>query len=441
MKIPRIVIAAPRSGSGKTTVTISLMAALKNMVKNISAFKCGPDYIDPMFHKEILGIDSRNLDLFFTDRETTKDLFLKNNKSDISIVEGVMGLYDGMGGISEEASTYDLARTLKAPVVLVIDAKGMSRSILAEAAGFISMDSDKLIKGIILNNMSAGIYNGIKTLIEENLNVDVLGYFPKQKECNIGSRYLGLTLPQEVENLKAKINAATEEFCKTVDVDKIIALAQTAEEINSSFVFPAEKEKSARIAVAMDNAFNFYYKDNLELLENLGAELIYFSPLHDTALPENIDGLILGGGYPELFAKELSANKAMIHSIKTAVGNGLPVWAECGGFIYLHDKVVMDNAEYNFCGVINGTCTKTERLVRFGYITIDELKIKAHEFHYFESSCNGDLLRAEKPLSKKQWKWGHNINGGLQGFPHLYYPSNIEYAKQIIETCIKYRGI
>ena len=441
MKAPRLIMAAPRSGSGKTVLTISLMTALLKMGLKVSAFKCGPDYIDPMYHKKILGIDSRNLDLFFTDEETTRGLFLRNNTSDISVIEGVMGLYDGLGGISENASTYHLAKTLKSPVILVLDTKGMSTSVVAEAAGFISMDEEKLIRGIILNNMNSGIFPGIKELIENKLKVPVLGYFPKQKECDISSRYLGLSLPDEISDLKEKTNKAAEDFSKTVDINKLIEIANNAEEINSSFHFPEKQKTATRIAVARDEAFNFYYRDNLDLLENLGAELVFFSPVHDKKLPENIGGLLLGGGYPEFCARELSENKSMINSIKAAIGNGLPFWTECGGFIYLHEELETKDGNFKLCGIIKGRCIQTEKLVRFGYITLNEIKTKGHEFHYFDSDSNGDFCTAEKPMSQKQWKCCHTINGGLQGYPHLYYPSNIEYARKIVDTCRNYKEI
>ncbi len=441
MRAPRIIMAAPKSGSGKTILTISLMAALQQMEKNVRAFKCGPDYIDPMYHKKILGIDSRNLDLFFTDEEATRGIFLKENNCGISIIEGVMGLYDGIGGITEQASTYHLAKTLKAPIILVLDAKGMSRSILAELAGFISMDDARLIKGVILNNMNAGIFDGIKKLIEEKFSIQVLGYFPNQKDCNISSRYLGLSLPDEISDLKEKIKKSAIEFSKTVDLKKILEIAESAEEIDSHFKFPEKKKTVTKIAAAYDEAFNFYYKDNLELLERLGAEIIYFSPLHDSALPEDAGGLLLGGGYPELWAGKLAENKNMIESIKKAVGDGLPLWAECGGFMYLHDELEIqdESNHFKFCGIIKGKCVQTSRLVRFGYITLNEMKIRGHEFHYFDSSNNGGLCTAEKPFTKKQWKCGHDINGGFQGFAHLYYPSNTGYAEKIIETCRNYK--
>lgn len=442
MNTPRIIIAAPKSGSGKTVLTITLMNALIKMGKKVSAFKCGPDYIDPLYHKEILNIESCNLDLFFTDEDTTRAIFLKNNNAEISIIEGVMGLYDGIETTSDKLSTYHLAKTLKSPIILVIDAKGMNYSILAEISGFVSMDKEKLIKGIILNNSNKQTFQNLQKIIEDKFKILLLGYFPKQNECNISSRHLGLCLPEEINSLKENIDIATKTFSNCIDIQKILTIAKKSENINSNFIFPTKQKIITRIAVAKDKAFNFYYKDNLELLENLGAQIVYFSPLKDLKLPENIGGLLLGGGYPELYAKELSKNKSIIKSIQQHINKGLPLWAECGGFIYLHQNIFInnENKKFSLCGIIKGNVFNTLKLVRFGYITLKELKIKGHSFHYFESSNNGEFSTAIKP-SGKQWNCGHNINGGFQGFPHLYYLSNIEYAKSIIEKCKNFKRI
>lgn len=442
MKNPRIVIAAPGSGSGKTFNTIALLESLKSMNKKVYAFKCGPDYIDPLFHKTVLGLPSKNLDLFFTDENRTRGIFLNSNYADISVIEGVMGLYDGIGGVTEEASTYHMAKVLKAPVILVMDCRGMSRSIVAELAGFISMDSEKLIKGVILNNMSPSIYVHIKKIIEEKFNVSVLGFLPKQKNFSLDSRYLGLKLPSEIQNLSQEIKFLSEEFSKTVDIEKIISLAEEAEELQTDFYFPDLIQNRIRIAVARDEAFNFYYEDNLQMLRSFGAQVMEFSPLHDEELPHNIDGIILGGGYPELFAEQLSQNHKMRSAIKTAAEKGMPLWAECGGFMYLHEELSDEkNVSYSMCGVIKGKCSYEGKLVRFGYVTLKELNVKAHEFHYYESNASGEYCTAEKPFSGKKYKCGWNINGGYQGFPHLYYASNPDYAKSIVAACEKFKGI
>lgn len=456
MKKNRIVIAAPKSGSGKTLITISLMKALSLSGKKVSAFKCGPDYIDPMFHKKILNLPSKNLDLFFCNENQIKNIFLENNESDISVIEGVMGLYDGLGGFTQEASTYDLAKVLEAPVILVIDAKGMGYSILAEVLGFKSLDKYNLIKGIILNNLSSMIYEGVKKNIEEKTGIKVLGYFPTQKELKLESRYLGLKLPDEISDIQKMTELAASELVKNVNINEIEKLADNAPELfpdnisltdNSEFT-DNNNLKKTRIAVAKDEAFCFYYDDNLKLLEKLGAELVYFSPLKNQNIPENVSGIILGGGYPELFAKELSGNSSMKASIKNAIEQGMPSLAECGGFMYLHESVkLQDGTEYKMAGVIKGTCEFKNKLVRFGYIDITEKnnyfiksgKIKGHEFHYFDSTNNGTDCLAQKPVTNRNWDCAHVSENHWWGFAHLYYLSNIDFAKSFVEKCRGYK--
>lgn len=444
MKIPGIVISAPRSGSGKTLITISLMKALTKAGKKVRAFKCGPDYIDPLFHSKILGIPSKNLDLFFTDEEQTKKLFTQENDGDISVVEGVMGLYDGMHAGSSEASSYHMASVLGLPVVLVIDAKGMSYSILAEIAGFISMDSEKLIKGIVLNNMSQKIYGTLKPEIENRFGVKVLGYFQHQKEIQLESRYLGLKLPSEIADIQKMTEKAAEEIEKTVDIKALLELAQQVPDCESNTKSePQSVKNKIRIAIARDEAFCFYYEDNLKLLEKYGAELISFSPVHDKFLPENISGLILGGGYPELFAAELEQNDKMKEAVKSAISNGIPSLAECGGFMYLHDSIkTPDGNFYKMCGIIDGECEYKGKLVRFGYITVtnkkSNMKIKGHEFHYYDSSSNGTDCSAVKPKTEVSWDCCFATENHWWGFPHLYYPSNPEFVRTFMTECFEF---
>ncbi len=439
MNIPRIVIAAPCSGSGKTFCTISLLEALRRGGKKINAFKCGPDYIDPLFHKKIIGIPSKNLDLFFTDEETTRGIFLHENTGELSVIEGVMGLYDGIGGTTEKASTYHLAQTLGAPVILVVNAKGMSRSVLALVKGFLSMDDSRLINGIILNNMSQKLFPKIQALVQEETGVPVLGYIPWQKDFSISSRYLGLKLPDEIADIQQNVAKSAERLAETVDLKKLVEIAESAPAISSGFSFPKKRPPVTRIAVAKDEAFNFYYEENIQFLQNFGAQIVPFSPLHDFALPENIGGLLLGGGYPELFADRLEQNETMRQAIKAAVAGGMPVWAECGGFMYLHETIETTEKTFRMCGVVPGNCFFTGKLVRFGYVELETFGIKAHEFHYFESTANGCCCTARKPVAEEKWTCGWNINGGFQGFPHLYYPSNIAFAENIVKTAAAYR--
>lgn len=455
MNVPRIVISAPKSGSGKTLVAVSMMKAFSVQGKKVAAFKCGPDYIDPMFHREILKVPSRNLDLFFTGEKETRDLFLRGNTADISIIEGVMGLYDGLGGTQEEASTYALARALKAPVILVVDARGMARSVLAEISGFLSMDTENLIRGVILNNIPQPLFRALKPLIEENLPVKALGFFPHQEEIKIESRYLGLKLPGEIKSIGDDVGKAAEKLMKTVDLSAVLKIAESSLSLELSdpegenLDFPDSKKK-VRIAVAKDEAFCFYYDDNLRLLEKEGAEIVFFSPLRDVKIPENVDGLILGGGYPEMFAERLEKNASMRASVKNALESGLPSLAECGGFIYLHENLVdRNNTAYKMAGVIAADSFWSGKLVRFGYVSIREKnpvflrknpEIKGHEFHYFDSTKNGADLEETKPVGGRKFDAGYTGKNRWWGFAHLYYVSNPEFAENFVGACRKWQN-
>lgn len=457
---PRVVLGAPRSGSGKTLVSIVLMQALTAAGKKVSAYKCGPDYIDPMFHKKILGVPSRNLDLFFADEELVKLLFADSaagsgntDNTEISVIEGVMGLFDGID-TTDRASTYHLAKTLAAPIILIVDSKGMGRSVIAEIAGFLMLDKMHLIKGVILNNMSAAFYQAVKPAIEAELDVPVLGYFPFQKDIKIESRYLGLKLPDEIDGIKQMVSKAAAELAKTVDISRIEQIAEEAppveyEPLETLLQISARPQKRVRIALAKDEAFCFYYDDNIKLLEKLGAEIVEFSPLHDKQLPPEISGLILGGGYPEQFAEKLAANQSMKDSVLAALNAGLTSIAECGGFMYLHESIeTQDGKLHSMVGAIKGTCRFMSKLVRFGYISIsansgDETSgflekgraIKAHEFHYFDSTDNGASCTATKPGGAKSWNCVYCGENHWWGFPHLYFLSDVEFAKRFLAAC------
>lgn len=459
-KIPRIIIASPKSGSGKTLISISLMKYFSMNGKKVSAFKCGPDFIDPMFHKKILELPSKNLDLFFTDEEKTKILFAKKNDSELSIIEGVMGLYDGLGCITEKASTYHLAQTLNCPIIFVVDASGMALSLLAEINGFLLMDKKKLIKGIILNNASKMLYEKISPLIEKKFKIKVLGYFPKQKDLKIESRYLGLKLPDEIKNIKEMTKKSAEILSKTVDLNAIYKIAKNAPPLkiqtdkkNETLILNEKNENlqnPIRIALAKDEAFCFYYEDNINLLKNEGAQIVEFSPLHDKEIPKDVYGIILGGGYPELFAEQLESNLQMKNSIVNAIQKGIPSIAECGGFMYLHKNLIKKNKKsYKMLGIIDGDVYDKNKLVRFGYVSVKEkissfLKnnsiIRGHEFHYFDSTTNGNSCISEKPVSEKTWESSFTGKKFWWGFTHLYYNSNPQFAKKFVESCREFKN-
>ena len=485
MKINRFMIAAPKSGSGKTMITCALLQLLKDSGKNVLSYKCGPDYIDPMFHKKVLGVPSKNLDTFFTDEKTTVQLFLDERADgDFAVLEGVMGLYDGLGGIYEQGSSYHLAKVTQTPIILVVDAKGMGKSVLALIAGFLQYDTQHLIKGVLLNRMSKGYYDIIKPLIEKELSVKVVGYFPEQKDIGLSSRHLGLVMPDELSDVKKQLNETADRLKKTIDMDLFIDIAEAADEISDSESADEDKRQTLKnaepmriqdqnntvnIAVAMDEAFCFYYEDNWKLLEKCGAKLQYFSPIHDTKLPEDCDAMLLGGGYPELYAKELSKNVSMLNAIKKAFKAGMPTVAECGGFMYLHTyirNICDDNDEKNnadtqnkadiqndmnkskLVGALDGGCHFKGKLVRFGYIELAEKhsnflplneKIKAHEFHYYDSTDNGADCIATKPATGRSYDCVISHDNYWLGFPHLYYPSNPHFAESLVRKAYEYR--
>ena len=445
-KVPRILLGAAASGSGKTLITCGLLQALKNRKLQVTSFKCGPDYIDPMFHSRVIGTKSRNLDSFFADEDTVRYLLEKNARDcEISVIEGVMGYYDGLAGISAKASAYDVAKITKTPAVLIVNAKGMSLSAAAFIKGFVEYQEDSQIRGVILNQVSSMMYPRLKQIIEEELSIKVYGYVPVVKDCVLESRHLGLVMPEEIVDLQQKLMELAEILEKSVDIDGLLELAEHAEEL------PAQESPVAyhtgrkiRIALAKDEAFCFFYQDNLELLEEMGAELVPFSPIHDKKLPEHIDGMLFHGGYPELYAKKLSENKEMLAAVCAAVQTGIPYMAECGGFMYLHQEMEdMEGHSWPMAGVIHGKSWRTPRLTRFGYITLEDGTcfgehvgaIRAHEFHYFDSDCCGEAYTAKKPLSSRSWKCIHSDGQGMSGFPHMYYYSNLRVPEQFLRAC------
>lgn len=458
MKIPRILLAAGSSGSGKTLITCGILQALVNRNMKVSSFKCGPDYIDPMFHSRVIGTKSRNLDTFFTGKSTTNYLLYKNAKdTDIAVMEGVMGYYDGVGGISTDASAYDLADTTDTPVILIVNSKGMSVSLAAYIKGFLEYKENSHIQGVIFNQMSPMLYPRMKELVEKELGIHVYGYVPKVEDCVIESRHLGLVLPEEIPELKERLIKLSEILEKTLEIDEIIKLAKSSAEVNFGDHNLTKREhfnfklpETVKIAVACDEAFCFFYEDNFGLLEEMGAELVRFSPIHDSAFPENADGVLLYGGYPELNGKSLEENEEMRTSLKENIENGMPVIAECGGFMYLHDEMEdMDGAFRKMVGVISGKVYRTNRLGRFGYITLKQNHeifdnknldvIPAHEFHYFDSENCGESFSAEKPLSNRGWKCIHGNSQMLAGFPHIHYYANPEVPKAFLKKCLEYK--
>ena len=441
------MLAANKSGSGKTTITCGLLGALKERGLNPCSFKCGPDYIDPMFHRNVLGIPSGNLDTFFTEDDVTRELFKNEFSGDIAVIEGVMGLFDGIGGVELTGSSYDLARVLKTPIILVIDAKGAGRSVLAEIRGFLDYDSEHLIKGVILNRTSKAFGAKLADLIEEELHIKCFGTVAEEKNVELSSRHLGLYLPQEIDDINKKLEKQKNLVLDGVDIDGIIELSKTVPEIKTAskiFVQPSKaSDNKLRLGVARDEAFCFYYRENLAMLQARGVELVEFSPLRDHHLPENISGILLGGGYPENYLSALQGNTQIKAEIKKAMDRGIPMLAECGGFMYLLDNIKNEQDKtYNMIGAINGSAYWTGKLVRFGYVTIEaeDFEIKGHEFHYYDTDNNGSSFTAKKPTGNRSWQCIHKVGPSYIGFPHLYYPSAPVFVDKFVEAMKNYGG-
>ena len=427
----QFLLAAPRSGSGKTTMTCALLMALKRRGCAPCAFKSGPDYIDPMFHRAVLGVESRNLDLFFSAPETVRTLYAKGAAGHgAAVCEGAMGFYDGLGGVSDRASAWHLADTLGLPVLLVVEPKGQSLTLAAELNGLVNFRTPSHIAGILLNNCTARMHALLAPMLEEETGLPVLGFLPKLPEAVIGSRHLGLYTAAEVENLQQKLALLADAVEEHIDWPRLLALCE--KEPPALPVQPEMPPARVRIAVAQDEAFCFTYAETLEAFRDAGAEVVFFSPLRDTALPENIGGLYLPGGYPELHARELSENTSLLREIKRKIESGLPTAAECGGFLYLGQSLTdAEGQSWPMVGVLPGEAKDAGRLVRFGYAALsadsDSMLFRAgesfpiHEFHHWDSTANGVALAAKKPVGGAEWRCGSVNEHFYAGFPHLYW--------------------
>ena len=425
----RFLLAAPRSGSGKTTMACALLASLQRQGRTPCAFKCGPDYIDPMFHRAVLGVESHNLDLFFSSPETVRTLYARGAAGHgAAVCEGAMGFYDGLGGVTPTASAWHLADTLGLPVLLVLRPKGASLTLAALVQGLQNFRKPSHIAGILLNDCKPALYNMLAPMLEAETGLPVLGYLPPLPEAAIASRHLGLYTAAEVDDLQQKLSLLADAAAETLDWPRLRALCEGPA--------PAAQTRNqtppqVKIAVAQDEAFCFAYAETLEALQNAGAELVFFSPLQDAALPAGIGGLYLPGGYPELHAAALSANKTMLQSVKNAIESGLPTAAECGGFLYLGQTLENSAGKsYPMAGVLPGQGVRVGRLVRFGYASLtakaDSMlfqkneSLPVHEFHHWDSTANGADFTAAKS-NGKTGDCGFANEHFYAGFPHLYW--------------------
>ena len=439
-----LMIAAMESGAGKTVTTCALLAALRRRGLRLQAFKCGSDYIDPMFHERVLGIPCRNLDLFLQG-ETGVQKTLSRAGADLALIEGAMGYYDGLNNTSD-ASAYALARLTKTPVVLVLSPRGSSLTLAAQVKGMLAFRPENHIAALLLANCPERRAVSLARLLEVETGLPVLGYLPPMAEACFESRHLGLMTAGEIGDLSARIEKLGDEAEKDIDLDRLLSLTG-----NMSFAAALSLEQPCRcrIAVARDEAFCFTYADNLDALREAGAELVFFSPLHDAALPE-AEGIYLPGGYPELYAAALSENAVMRQSIAAAIKNGLPTVAECGGFLYLGQSLEDgEGCAFPMCGVLPGQGFRTGHLLRFGYQTLsapeDSMlfraseRVPAHEFHYWDCTENGTALKAEK-ADGRSWSCGFVSPSLYAAFPHLHFGGATPLAERFVKACEQWKA-
>lgn len=446
-----IMISGASSGCGKTTFTCALLKILEENGLKTASFKCGPDYIDPMFHSAVTKRPSYNLDTFFMSDEVLCDTFYRHSEGcDMAVIEGVMGYYDGTGDDGLGSSSYEIAVKTGTPVLLIVNGSGCSTSVLAVMKGFMELVCDSMIAGFILNNVTEMTYKYIKKLAAKYFGRDMIaGYIPKvPKECMLSSRHLGLVTAGEIDNIDGIISKTADIIRPCIDLDMIMGM--------SGSIIPAAARiyahhnggsvKMPVIAVARDDAFCFYYQDNLEMLQSLGCTIEYFSPLADEPVPGRASGLIIGGGYPENHLEELSANRTASESVRKCIESGMPCIAECGGFMYLGRCI--DGKDMT--GLLDMESSNTGHLVRFGYVTVtadrDTLllkkgeSIKAHEFHYYDSSDNGAACTASK-INGRSWQCIHAGNNIFAGYPHMHFASNMGAAEKFVRACGEYKRL
>lgn len=452
---PRIIIAGTHSGVGKTTISLGIMAALKKRGFKVQPFKIGPDFLDPTYHHLVTGYHCHNLDSWLLDKDYLLNCFsYAVADKDIAIIEGVMGLYDGHGASSERGSTSEVAKWLNAPVLLVINASGMSRSAGAIALGFESYDKDLKLAGIIFNNVSSiSHFQWLKEAVERSCNIPVIGGLTKNPDITIPHRHLGLITATPTIVTENFIQSLSQEVETGIDWERIISISKAGSPIYLSTVHsPQSTEEKCRIAVALDEAFHFYYQDNLDLLSHYGAELVFFSPLWDKSLPSNIHGIYIGGGYPEVFAKVLGENSSIKKQIRDfALGGGV-VYAECGGFMYLTEGIeTATGGQFPMVGIFPTGVKLLSSLKALGYVEIEAIGSNSlsagnecfpgHEFHYSELTNNfcGSEVECTYKVKKKGevWEEGYRIKNVLASYIHLHFGSKPELAKNFVDNCAK----
>ena len=446
------VIAGPASGVGKTTVALSLMAALRKRGLTVQPFKCGPDFIDGGHQAKVCGRPSRNLDGWMLSAEANQRIFYGNAAdADVCVVEGVMGLFDGVDGKSEAGSTAEIAKWLGLPVILVVDASSMARSAAALVRGFESFDPALKVAGVIFNKVGgAAHYRMLSDAVTTSANAVPLGYLPGDERIHIAERYLGLVTAGENLLSDSMLSLLGELAESHIDLDQLLACAMsiTAAADDQTQRTQHESTGSIRLGVARDKAFCFYYEDNLDALREAGAEIVEFSPLEDSSLPTALDALYFGGGYPELFAKQLSGNRPMLASIKRAAEEGLSIYAECGGLMYLAREIVTkEDASFPMAGVLPMTVQMTDRLVNFGYTEVSFTSdcligpagaiARGHSFHCSRIADVGPVeyvYQARNSMTGREEPDGLRVRNVLASYIHLHFLSNPGTADAFVKN-------
>lgn len=452
----QVIIAGVSSGVGKTTISVGIMRALMRRGRKVIPFKTGPDYIDTGFHQGATGRGSVNLDLWMTGKENTRFIYeLHRNEGDFAVIEGVMGLYDGLGDNHSTGSTAHLAKVIQAPVLLIIDGSHIAASAAAVVLGFTEYDRDVKIKGVIVNNVSSDYhFRMIEQAITHKTGIPCLGYLPHNPRLNIPSRHLGLFQEKEISDIQGFMDEAARHIEKHIDMDLLEEIAAGDDEevktaLHDPRIFLRDICKGLKLGVARDDAFSFYYEDNIRLLEYMGFEMIGFSPLNDSSLPDHLDAVYLGGGYPELYGEALSANSDFLDSLKGALQKGIPTYAECGGYMYLTEGIKDSEGKlHRMTGFLDGYCEMTPNLQRFGYAevkTASGISLRGHEFHHSRWRGPSETpmsLTLSKPIelgNQASWTCGQrklNVHGA---YVHLHLYSNLEAVKVIAEFILESR--
>lgn len=450
----KVVISGTQSGSGKTLISLAVMAALTRRGLNVQPFKCGPDFIDPGLHKVVTGNSSKNLDGWMLGKAACMEIFNAamypndNVQPDLAVIEGVMGLYDGASGKTDAGSTAQIAKWLDAPVLLVIDGRSMARSFAAIAHGFTTFDPDISFAGCIANKVGSENH---KSLIAEAMQTycpktPLAGCMPRNENLTIPSRHLGLVTAEEGILSFQRVNLLAQWAEENLDLDELL---KHLPEHSAPAPTKRISRHIVRLGVAQDNAFCFCYPDNLRILKQAGAQLVPFSPLSDAKLPENLDGLYLPGGYPELYAERLSLNASMRSDIATFSHTGKPVYAECGGFMYLSQSITTADSTYPMCGVFSMKCTMDKRFRALGYRQITTTKdtilgkkgttARGHEFHYSFTDASSEYNSVYAVTDRKNERTdtaGFYTKNTLGSYVHLHFASQPEVAKALIQACL-----